>query len=425
MTRLAGADRERMQGLLDELGDEVERLLLGGMTTANDATREKLSMTLREVSRRRLLRLGATVSNVSREIERHLRSDSEFSARRLSFFIGRTWLLCRAMARALREGDDVTFDRLALDRHSERVEAVRVVTLGVVKKVVPGSFCAFDFRMRRLDGDRPGESVAFTEMFPLKKGQQIPAESFLVIERGKKYRPAMLLEGKVITFRDVDLQRSSAGLRISRGRPDEAGAVELGEVYDGWASLPAWDPVGARERVATYEVDPVQMPNDLHEEVILDGWSLAAPRKDDSGAPRRIHPVKWSGLELDGVVSKGVEGEALRKNLERMRKGTLPAGLGPGAAPKTDESSRTKKTRAKKTRAKTTKASKTASSDAASASTRRAPVSEGRLFGLLHYETCRFVLQPLALLTERGPIHLTTSPEGIDRKALLENLSLR
>ncbi len=422
MTRLAGADRERMQGLLDELGDEVERLLLGGMTTANDATREKLSMTLREVSRRRLLRLGATVSNVSREIERHLRHDSQFSARRLSFFIGRTWLLCRAMSRALREGDDVTFDRLAMDRQSERVEAVRVVTLGVAKKVVPGSFCAFDFRMRRLDGDSPGEPVAFTEMFPLKKGQQIPAESFLVIERGKKYRPSMLLEGKVVTFRDVDLLRSSSGLRISRGRPDEAGAVELGEVYEDWASLPAWDPSGARERVAAYEVDPVQMPNDLHEEVVLDGWTLAAPRKDDSGAPRRIHPVKWSGLVLDGVVSNGAEGEALRKNLERMRKGSLPAGLGPGAAPtkKDAASSRTKKTRAKKTRAKKAKAG-----DDVAAPARRAPVSEGRLFGLLHYETCRFVLQPLALLTERGPIHLTTSPEGIDRKALLKNLSLR
>lgn len=417
MTRLQGADRERMQGLLDELGDEIERLLLGGMTTANEATRDKLGLTLREVSRRRLLRLGATISNVSREIERYLRHDEQFSARRLSFFISRAWLLCRAMARALREGDDVTFERMALDRQSERVEAIDVVTLGVAKKVVPGSFCAFDFRMRRVEGDRLGESVAFTEMFPLKKGQSIPAESFLVIERGKKYRPSMLLDDKVITFRDVDLLRSPSGLRISRGRPESAGAVELGGTFEGWTSLPAWDRAEARERLVAHEVDPVQMPNELHEEVILDGWSLASPRADASGAPRKIHPVRWSGLELDGVVADGTEGEALRHNLERMRKGELPRGIG-SASPSSNRKGKAK-ANAKKAKADTPKTT-------AGGGTRgRAPVSEGRLFGLVHYETCRLVLQPLALLTARGPIHLMTSPDGIDRKALLKNLSLR
>jgi len=421
MTRPSATDAERLRGLLDQLGDEVERLLLGGMTTANQATRDKLAMTLREVSRRRLLRLGSTLSNVSREIERYLAQDPQFSPRRLSFFIGRTWLLARAMARALREGDDATYDRLAMDRSAEPVASVRVVTLGVAKKVVPGSFCAFDFRMRRLDGEHPGESLAFTEMFPLKPRQVIPAESFLVLERSKGYRPAMLLEGKEITFHGVTLLRSADGLRLSRGRPDQGGPVEQGKPYEGWASLPAWDPARARARVRAAEVDPLQMPMDLHEEVVLDGWQLGAPLEDDGGGPRRIHPVSWGGLSLDGVVAEGEEGTSLRQNLERMRKGQLPHGLGPFATTKPAAAS----TRRKGRGSRAAKASEDEPSPAPATPSSRTLVSSSRLFGLLHYETCRLVLQPLALMTDRGPIHLMTSPEGIDRKALLANLSLR
>ncbi len=384
MTLPAGLDAERLLGLLDELGDEVERLLWGGMTTATTATRDKLDVTFREASRRGQLRLAGTLGHVSREIGRYVAQDAQFSARRLSLFITRTWRLARGMADALRAGDAATFDQLAMERRTEPVDELRAVTLGVLRKVVPGAFCAFDFRMRKLEGRRLGVPLAFTEMFPSNASvaeRGVPAESFLVLERAQRYKPRILVDGGVITFRNVTLSQSEAGpLRVSLGKDSR---VEAGEPFDGWSSLPAWDPAGALARVRAHELDPLALPNELYEEVVLDDWRVGEPTTEGQ---RHAYPVHARGLALDGVVADGIEGHALKRNLERMRTRQPPTGLGPGHA--------------------TAKAS-------------------GRLFGVLHYETCRFVLQPLALLTPRGPIHLMTSSEGIDHKALLRDLVRR
>lgn len=388
MTLPTGADAERLQGLLDELAAEVERLLRGGMTTATAATRDKLDVTFREASRQGLLRLAGTLSHVSREIGRYVAQDPQFSARRLSFFIGRAWLLARGMVRALRAGDAATFERLAMERRSERVSELQAVTLGVQKKVVPGSFCAFEFRMRRLQAGQLGAPLSFTEMFPMKAGppaaaaQDVPAEAYLVLERPQRYKPRVLLDGGVVVFRDVMLLESQAGSRVSLGKDSR---VEALAPFGGWSSLPAWDVAGARSRVQSHEVDPLELPNELHEEVVLDQWKIGEPTTAEQ---RHAYPVHARGLVLDGVVADGLEGQALRDNLERMRKGQAPVGLGPGTG-------------------------------------KGKPSDSRRLFGVLHYETCRFVLQPLALLTAAGPIHLMTSAEGIDHKALLRNLVRR
>lgn len=393
MTLPTGADAERLGGLLDELAAEVERLLRGGMTTATTATRDKLDVTFREASRQGLLRLAGTLSQVSREIGRYVAQDPQFSARRLSFFIGRTWLLAQGMSRALRAGDAATFAHLAMDRRSEPARELRAVTLGVIKKVVPGSFCAFEFRMRRLEAGRLGAPLSFTEMFPMKAGtgtsagtaagQDVPAEAYLVLERPQRYKPRILLDGGVVVFRDVMLLQPEAGsLRVSLGKDSR---VEALAPFEGWSSLPAWDVAGALARVRAHAVDPLELPNELHEEVVLDQWRIGEPTAAEQ---RHTFPVQARGLVLDGVVADGSEGQALRDNLERLRKRQAPLGLGPGTG-------------------------KGKASD------------PGRLFGVLHYETCRFVLQPLALLTASGPIHLMTSVEGIDHKALLRNLVRR
>lgn len=389
MTLPTGADAERLRGLLEELAAEVERLLRGGMTTATTATRDKLDVTFREASRHGLLRLAGTLSQVSREIGRYVAQDPQFSARRLSFFIGRTWLLARGMVRALRAGDAATFEHLAMDRRSEAVSELRAVTLGVQKKVVPGSFCAFEFRMRRLEAGRLGAPLSFTEMFPMKAGpptaagQDVPAEAYLVLERPQRYKPRVLLDGGVVVFRDVMLLGSEAGLlRVSLGKDSR---VEAAAPFEGWSSLPGWDVAGALARVRAHEVDPLELPNELHEEVVLDEWTIGEPTTEEQ---RHTFPVHARGLVLDGVAAEGSEGQALRDNLERMRKRQAPLGLGPGTG-------------------------------------KGKPSDPRRLFGVLHYETCRFVLQPLSLLTAAGPIHLMTSAEGIDHKALLRNLVRR
>jgi hypothetical protein len=44
------------------------------------------------------------------------------------------------------------------------------------------------------------------------------------------------------------------------------------------------------------------------------------------------------------------------------------------------------------------------------------------LFGLMHYDKCRLVLQPLSLFEEAGPTHLMLSEEKVDRAAILKTL---
>ncbi|HXU01309.1 MAG TPA: hypothetical protein VN903_09970, partial [Polyangia bacterium] len=54
--------------LLDDLGGAVEDLLLTGLTTASEATLQKIDVAFREASRRRLLRLSAALRVANEEI---------------------------------------------------------------------------------------------------------------------------------------------------------------------------------------------------------------------------------------------------------------------------------------------------------------------------------------------------------------------
>jgi hypothetical protein len=83
-----------------------------------------------------------------------------------------------------------------------------------------------------------------------------------------------------------------------------------------------------------------------------------------------VFPVLAEGLTMDAVVSKGNEGKALRKALEELRRKKQPSPL----------------------------------------------------FGLLHCEKCRLILQPLAVFGSNGPEQLMLSSEKIDRAALLKTL---
>lgn len=389
-----GAEATRLRGLLRGLGDELERLLTGGMTTATDATRQTLDTVFREASQRGLSRLGSTVRILGQEVGRYLAHDEAFSGSRLTLFLGRTWVLVGGLRAALERGDEATFSSLAAFAHrSEPVERLRAVTVGVAKKVITGLVCIFDFRLRRLDDDgRLGEGLSLTEMFPLaKERRSLPPEALLELRRPQKYKPSALLGGEVLTFHRALLTSTSTGTRLSWPREAEGSKVEVGEPFEGWGELARWDLAAARERVRGHEIDPLELPVELQEEVVLESWRVDAAVSKQAEEQRQVWPVRTQGLSMRAVASSHDDGAALRANLERLRKGQRPQGPGPGA-----------------------KATKT-----------QATPPAGRLFGLLHYETCALELQPLSLLTERGPIHLTISAEGIDRKALLRSLDLR
>ena len=88
-------ERPKLATVLGQLGGAVEELLLSGLTTASDATRQTLAAVLQEAARHRLLRLGSTLRTATEELGRFTSHDASFSRRRLTFFLGRAWLLSR------------------------------------------------------------------------------------------------------------------------------------------------------------------------------------------------------------------------------------------------------------------------------------------------------------------------------------------
>ncbi len=367
---LADADRAKLLPHLDRLAAAIEELLMTGLTAASEATRQSLGVTFQEASRLRLLRLGGTLRVANEELGRYTRNDGAFSQRRLVFFLGRAWLLSRGLARAYRNNDDAEADRLLGSTRSAPAPRLDVVTLGVVKKVAQGAFCAFDFRLRTVAdaGDLPrGSPLSWSVVFPLKAGIDVPPEGYLHLPQEQKFTPAAFLDRRVLTIERAQLSREEgAAARLSFTKET---TVVAGEPFTDWTPLLAWNPQAAIDRIARHVPNPFDLEVELHEEVALGGWDIGDWREPTADG-RRVAPLHVRGVELDASVSASSEGDAARKSLDELR-----------------------------------------------AKPRRPP-----LFGLLHYESCRMVLQPLATFDEHGPKYLTISDESIDRKSLLQTM---
>ena len=64
------AERPKLRATLDQLSAAVEELLLSGLTTASDATRQTLTAAMQEAARMRLLRLGAILRVLADDLNR-------------------------------------------------------------------------------------------------------------------------------------------------------------------------------------------------------------------------------------------------------------------------------------------------------------------------------------------------------------------
>jgi hypothetical protein len=144
--------------------------------------------------------------------------------------------------------------------------------------------------------------------------------------------------------------------------------VSIGAPFSGWQPYQVWDRNAALERLRAHEPGPFDVDVELQEEVVLPAWELGKPKPE--GEHLTVFPVEAEGLQLDGLVSKGIEGQALHKRLEDLRKAK----------------------------------------------------HHPPLFGLLHYEKCRLRLQPLSLFGDNGPEHLMLSGDKIDKAALLKTM---
>ena len=164
-------DRAELLPMLAELASTVESLIATGLSTASAATRQKLDVSFKEASRRKLLRLGASLRYVNEELGRFVADASAFSAKRFAFFLHRSWMLARGLHEAIREDDAPWIARLLMTREPEVVRRIEAIVLGVGKRVQADGGCSFEFRMRSVGGDvAAGTPIVWSCVFGGKKG---------------------------------------------------------------------------------------------------------------------------------------------------------------------------------------------------------------------------------------------------------------
>ncbi len=368
--KLQQIDKKKLLPLLDELAASVEQLLFSGLTTASESTRNTLTVAFQEASRMGLLRLGSTLRSVSEELGRYTRNQPDFSRKRLSFFLNRSWLLTRSLARAIRADNEKDFERLIWIPPNTPVENLEVVTIGVSKKVA-GAFCAFDFRLRTVsacDLLPVGSKLVWSCVFPLKPGADLPAEAYLHLPQKQKFSAILFLEGKSILLEKVALALDkSGGGRVSF---TEHSKVTTSQVFTEWGQFQSWSSDSIIERIRRHETSPLDLEIELQDEIVLHDWQIGAPGRPDNEGPH-VFPVEAMGVSFDAMVGAGKEGEALYNSLNKYIRADRPP-----------------------------------------------------LYGLLHFEKCKMILQPLSVFEAKGPRNLTLSNEKIDKKLLLKTLNL-
>lgn len=378
ITSLPAAEQKKLAGLLDDLARAIEDLIRTGLTSATQATRDKLDVSFKEASRMKLLRLGTTLRYVNEEVGRFLADSQDFSARRFVFFTHRAWLLARGLAEALKERNDRVLIRLsgASARDPIPVRSLDLITLGVFARSVQ-STCTFDFRLRVLAADDPalvGRSLIFGLVFG-RKSLDIAAEAFLHLPQPQKYLPKLFTERKIVTVTGAAIvpdERGGGRLLIG----PRGAATQQAHAPGTWEPYLAWDIHAALARAQTHLPSPLDLPNELQEEVFLTDWTC---HEDPARATpeRRVFIVTSLGLEFDAIVATGAEGKTLATHFNLFAK--RPPNPSKPPAP---------------------------------------------LYGLVHYELGRLVLTPLATISSDGPLHLMLSTAKINLTALLGSLQL-
>ncbi|NUO50617.1 MAG: hypothetical protein HOV80_17320 [Polyangiaceae bacterium] len=354
--------------LTTELAKLIEDLVRTGLTSATAATRTKLDAAFKEASRRKLLRLGASLRYVNEEVGRFLSDDGSFASRRYAFFLHRSWLLARGTKFALTKGDTRLVASLSAGGGPppKPVGTLGVVTIGIQKRVT-ASLAAFDFRLRVITSPTSellGKALVFSLVFARKA--EVPAEAYLHLPQPQKYAPKLFRNKTVITVTDAAmLPDDRGGGRLVLGPKS---TVTEGKRFDGWGEHYGWDPDGAEARVLSHAPSPLDLAVEMQEEVVLDDFAVLP-------GPEETLRVHGAGLSMRIVLPSGDAGKELQKELEA------------GA-------------RKKK---------------------KQAPHP---LFGTVHYEFGDIVFSPLSFLEEDGPRFLTLSDENINLAALLGSLNL-
>ncbi len=367
--KLEQVDRKKLLPLLDNLTAAVEDLLVTGLTTASQTTVQTLGVTFQESSRMGLLRLGTTLRAINEEVARFTKNDPDFSRKRLSFFLNRSWLLSSAIKQAIQENNSELFEKLMLTPSPKPVESIEAVTIGVVKRAA-STFCAFDFRMRLTAESghlKKGEKIIWSCVFPRAAGSEIPPEGYLHLPQKQAFKAISFLEPKKILISTATTSLDMTGCqRMTLG---EKSTVTIGDAFTAWDELMHWDQQAALERIENHKPGPFDLEVELQEEVFFKTWMIEDNwEKADIGT---VYPIVGETLRCEATVTNSVDSNILRNQLDAYK---------------------------------------------------NAKSKPGTLYGLLHYEKCKLVLQPLTVFEKKGPKHLMISPEKIDPKALLAAL---
>lgn len=355
---------------LDDLSRAVEDLVATGLTTASQATRQKLDVSMKEALRLKLGRLGASLRFVNEETGRFLSQDAGFSSRRLAFFLNRSWVLARGLSRAIQAGDAAAFSRLLLSPATTPVKKLEVVSLGASKRIVKStSSCAFEFRLRVLADAPPlvaGQRLVWSCLFSYTSS--FPAEAFLHLPQPQKFLPRVFCDPhRIVIEKAAVALDDSGGGRLVLG-PDSTVTAKEGDVA--WDRYLDFDPAGAAARLRVHRPGPLDIEVELQEEVVLKSWTVGKPVERPGRPDQLVYPLNSPTMEFDAVVSTGDDGKELREKLEAFRP---------------------------------------------------AKAARPPLFGLVHYELCRPVFQPLAVIDKEGPAHLMISgKQEFDPKTLAD-----
>jgi hypothetical protein len=326
---------------------------------------------MQEAARLRLLRLGSTLRTATEELARFTAHDPGFSRRRLTFFLDRAWLLSRGLAHALQTADAKEYDRLTWSPPTQPLRKVEVVCMGAAKRVSAGAFVAFEFRFRAVAAAAPvkaGQRLAWSVVFPIKPGMNIPPEGFLHLPQKQKFTPFLFLDRKSVTVERAAITGDEVG--GSRLSLTDESTVVPGGAFGGWERFLDWSPAAAAERIRKHTPGPLDLDTELQEEIVLRDYAIGTPEEGEVPG-QTLYPITAGNLTLSAVVGPEAEGKALRKNLDDLRK-------------------------LKKDRPP--------------------------LYGLMHYERCRLAFQPLTAFRPE-PDYLTISKENVNKAALLKALS--
>ena len=353
--------------LLNVLCHSVEDILLTGMKTANKTTTDKLQMAFREASQMRLLRLGSTLKVAVEEIHRFKTNDASFSSKRLNFFLNRAWMISHGLKQALEKKDEKQWQTLTSTESGKAIKRLEVVTIGVSKRVIKGVFCAFEFRLRSIgnQNDIPhGTALIWSAVFPLKKGTDIEPEAFLHLEQKHTFRPIDLLGDKTYWFDHVMLMGEQAPFRLTL---TEQSKVTENSVFDDWKSFIKWDQVQAHQRLVQHEPNPFELDVELQEDIFLRDWTLGG-YKTNKIDHYRYYQISMGDLDFHAQVAE--DDKTTQKALAALKK----------------------------------------------------QKDKPPLYGLLHYEACQLILQPLSLIQDAKPKQLCLSDKKRGAASLLRSM---